>query len=212
VQGGVTADTVTSNYGLFANQLTTSTNTIADDSSGVIWLYQGYSANAGKYTVEMGDSGSIYARIFITMSEPRIVQKTTSGAQVDTYTPQITQPSLEDFGEAQLTNGVASVALDPKYAAALDESARYLVSLTPEGDCRGLYVASQSAGGFVVRELQGGHSSVAFNFRIVAKPLGEDSPRLPLSALPYGFDHTVPPPVLQRAPRRPASRLGRPSQ
>jgi hypothetical protein len=203
VQGDVTADTVTSNYGLFSNQLNTSTNTIADDASGVTWLYQGYSTTAGKYTVEMGDSGSVYARIFITMSEPRVVQQTSSGAQVDTYTPQITQPTLEDFGEAQLTNGVASVALDPKFAASLDESARYLVTLTPEGDCRGLYVASQSAGGFVVRELQGGRSSVAFNFRIVAKPFGENAPRMPLSSLPYGFDHAVPPPVPQRAPRRP---------
>jgi hypothetical protein len=175
-----------------------STNYTASDDAGVTWLYQGYSASAGKYTVELGDSGSVYARIFLTMAPPHVVQKTSTGVQEDTYVPQITQPSLEDFGEARLTDGVASVALDPKFAAAIDGSTRYLVTLTPEGDCRGLYVASQTPSGFTVRELQGGRSSVAFNFRIVARPLGDDSPRLPQSSLPYGFDHHVPPPIVAR--------------
>jgi hypothetical protein len=45
----------------------------------------------------------------------------------------------------------------------------YRVFLTPEGDCKGLYVRSKSAASFEVRELQSGTSSVAFSYRIVAK-------------------------------------------
>lgn len=201
-------DSLLANSGFYSSS-SFDTNYTATDAAGVTWLYQGYSTTAGKFTVEMGDSGSVYARIFITMNAPRVAQKTSTGARVDTYTPQIAQPSLEDFGEAQLTDGAASVALDPRFAAAMDAKMRYYVTLTPEGDCRGLYVARRDSTGFTVRELQGGQSSIAFTYRIVAKPLGDDSARLPMSTLPYGFDHKVPPPHVHPAPHR-APRVPRP--
>jgi hypothetical protein len=185
------------------------TNFTASDASGVTWLYQGYSSTAGKYTIQMGDSGSVYARIFITTGASKVAQQTSAGTRVDTYAPQVTEPSLEDFGEAQLDGGFADVPLDPRFAAAMDATTRYFVTLTPEGDCRGLYVARRDASGFAVRELQGGRSSIAFTYRIVAKPLGNDSPRLAPSALPYGFDHKVPPPAIHfptRSSPRQASR------
>ena len=48
------------------------------------------------------------------------------------------------------------------------ERGDYKVFLTPEGDCRGLYVR-KSAASFEVRELAGGTSSVAFSYRIVGR-------------------------------------------
>jgi hypothetical protein len=44
----------------------------------------------------------------------------------------------------------------------------YRVFLTPEGDCRGLYVR-KSAGSFEVREFGGGKSNVAFSYCIVGR-------------------------------------------
>jgi hypothetical protein len=52
------------------------------------------------------------------------------------------------------------------------------VFLTPNGDCHGLYVASKSARGFTVRELGAGSSSIAFDYRIVAKRRGFEQVRL----------------------------------
>ena len=45
----------------------------------------------------------------------------------------------------------------------------YRVFLTPEGDCRGLFVRRKTAANFEVRELMGGKSDVAFSYRIVGK-------------------------------------------
>jgi len=42
------------------------------------------------------------------------------------------------------------------------------VFVTPEGDCRGLYVRRKS-NSFEVRELTAGKSSIAFSYRIVGK-------------------------------------------
>jgi hypothetical protein len=45
----------------------------------------------------------------------------------------------------------------------------YRVFLTPEGDCRGLFVRRKTAANFEVRELMGGKSNVAFSYRIVGR-------------------------------------------
>ena len=45
----------------------------------------------------------------------------------------------------------------------------YRVFLTPEGDCRGLYVRRKSAASFEVREFGGGKSNVAFSYRVVGR-------------------------------------------
>ncbi len=106
---------------------------------------------------------------------------------VTEYTPKESEPTIEDNGEAQLVDGSAEVPLDPKFANVIDKNASYLVSVTPEGDCRGLYVARRSTRGFSVRELQGGHASVSFEYRIVAKEFGVNEPRLPMTNVPSGI-------------------------
>jgi hypothetical protein len=78
---------------------------------------------------------------------------------------------FEDFGTARLRNGRAVVALDTNFASVIKRG-DYRVFLTPEGDCRGLYIRSRSAARFEVRELAGGKSNVAFSYRIVGRRRG----------------------------------------
>jgi hypothetical protein len=77
-----------------------------------------------------------------------------------------------------LRDGVAEVALDPTFALAANMAPGYHVFLTPNGDCEGLYVAQKTATGFQVRELRGGKSNIAFDYRIVAKRRGYESVRM----------------------------------
>jgi hypothetical protein len=79
---------------------------------------------------------------------------------------------IEDFGTGQLTNGKAEIRLDPDFAAVV-QTGDYRAFPVAEGDCKGLYVASKTASGFEVRELQGGTSNVGFSWRVVAKPKTE---------------------------------------
>lgn len=82
----------------------------------------------------------------------------------------ISSPPVEDFGEARLSGGVAYVPLKASFGAAIDRNQTYLVFITPQGAARGnIYVSQKDARGFTVREM-GGTSSVAFDYRIVAKP------------------------------------------
>ncbi|HEY7992998.1 MAG TPA: hypothetical protein VID24_02160 [Candidatus Eremiobacteraceae bacterium] len=100
---------------------------------------------------------------------------------VGEYAPTETEPTIEDNGEAALVDGVANVEMDQKFVNVIDPAKEYLVSVTPEGDCEGLFVASRGPNGFVVRELRHGHHSLSFEYRIVAKRSGVDAPRLPMT-------------------------------
>jgi hypothetical protein len=75
---------------------------------------------------------------------------------------------FEDFGTAKLKRGRALVQLDADFAKVI-KPGDYMVFLTPEGDCRGLYVRRKSATSFQVVEQMGGTSNIAFSYRIVGR-------------------------------------------
>jgi len=75
---------------------------------------------------------------------------------------------FEDFGSEHLSNGVAVIQLEPDYAQTINTKLEYHVFLTPNGDCKGLYVTRKTETSFEVRELGGGSSSIGFDYRIVA--------------------------------------------
>ncbi len=108
----------------------------------------------------------------------------TSVRRVQTYSLQSSQPMIEDNGEAQLVSGVAYVRVDPAFANVIDQRTIYSVSITPEGNSNGLFVTQKTMAGFSVRENNGGRSTLAFEYRIVAKPYGSIAKRLPMVDIP----------------------------
>ena len=85
---------------------------------------------------------------------------------------------FEDAGSGQLSNGESVVHIEAVFGETVNTGVEYHVFLTPNGDCRGLYVSQKSPTSFVVRELGGGHSSIAFDYRIMAKRAGYEKVRL----------------------------------
>jgi len=128
------------------------------------------------YTDSSGDGvfdGAVYAAGF--EYDVRNSQGTRVGASV-ALAPRTT---IEDSGTARMTDGLGVVRFDPAFAHTLDLRSGYQVFLTPDGDTRGLYVAQKYEGGFVVRENEHGRSSVDFDYRILAHPIGTSEARLP---------------------------------
>jgi hypothetical protein len=94
------------------------------------------------------------------------------------YSVQSPENWFEDFGSGTLSNGAATVTLDSTFTQTVNTGMTYHVFLTPKGDSEGLYVSNETPQGFEVREQRGGRSSVAFDYRIVAKRVGFESVRL----------------------------------
>jgi hypothetical protein len=94
---------------------------------------------------------------------------------------------FEDFGSGQLSNGTATVQIEPGFAG-VSKTDAYRVFLTAEGETNGLHVTNKTPSSFVVREGHGGTSNVSFSYRVVAKRKDIEGTRL---------EHVDEPPVVQ---------------
>jgi hypothetical protein len=100
------------------------------------------------------------------------------GKETAVYAMQSAENWLEDAGSGQLSSGSARIELDPGFARTVNAGVEYHVFLTPNGDSKGLYVSQKTATSFEVHEQGGGTSSIAFDYRIMAKRKGYETVRL----------------------------------
>jgi hypothetical protein len=79
---------------------------------------------------------------------------------------------FEDFGRGQLVNGETTVTLDPLFleTVVIDANHPMIVTVTPEGNCNGLYVVPGTTS-FQVKELGNGNSTIHFSYRITCSRL-----------------------------------------
>jgi len=113
-----------------------------------------------------------------TGSKSAVVPVDNGTRKVALYAVEAPENWFEDFGSGQLSNGAAVIAPEPTFSQTVNAAIDYHVFLTPRGECEGLYVANTSATGFEVRELHHGSSSVAFDYRIVARRKGYENIRM----------------------------------
>jgi hypothetical protein len=116
--------------------------------------------------------------LFCNGSKSAVVPVDAGSRKVALYAIEGPENWFEDAGSAQLSNGAAIVNLEQVFGQTVNTEMDYHVFLTPGGDCKGLYIAQKSPSSFEVRELGGGTSSVAFDYRIMAKRKGYENVRL----------------------------------
>jgi hypothetical protein len=154
-------------------------------------------------------------------SKSAVVPVDGGARKVALYAVEAPENWFEDAGSARLAHGSAVVHLEPIFAQTVNSSVEYHVFLTPNGDCKGLYVTSKSADSFEVHELGGGVSNIAFDYRIMAHRKGyedirladntERFARLERSGPPVARPHVAPATdTTTPVPPRPLARVGSP--
>jgi hypothetical protein len=185
---GVWGDTGGANYvglmgtadsgiaGTFENNSTEYASVIVANYAGggsTIFAAYGYAASGDENAdCVISTTGDLSCTGTITGVVPAGAQK------VSVYATQSTENWFEDAGGGQLVGGAAHIDLDPIFAQTVNTNIPYRVFLTPGGECKGLYVSQKSATSFDVRELGGGNSNIAFDYRIMAKRNGFENARL----------------------------------
>ncbi|MGO9340693.1 MAG: hypothetical protein ACLPY1_24730 [Terracidiphilus sp.] len=183
------------------------------NASGQGLILSGVSGPNFNQVLSVDSSGNLDISGNLTVAGSKSARvKLGDGREVALYAVESPENWFEDFGTAQLQAGTAAVSLEPGFLETVDTTADYHVFLTPRGDCRGLYVARTTAGGFEVRELGGGSTSIAFDYRVVAHRRGFETVRLKdvhlppapkeLQVRPAGTrsgERAVPPPLLRVA-------------
>jgi hypothetical protein len=144
-----------------------------------------YASNSGTGDIFTAQSGTTTSACTIDQNanlycDGKIAEfsATPDSRTLTTYSVQAAENWYEDAGSGQLQAGSTHIALDPNFGATVNTGVEYHVFLTPDGDCKGLYVSAKSNGGFDVRELGGGTSNISFEYRIMAKRRGYENVRL----------------------------------
>ncbi len=141
------------------------------DSGSLVFVAQGNGFSGYCYTDASGD-------LSCTGSKSAVVPVDSGTRKVALYAVEAPDNWFEDAGSARLSHGSAVVSLEPTFAQTVNGGIEYHVFLTPNGDCKGLYVTNKTADSFEVRELGGGTASIAFDYRIMARRKGYESIRL----------------------------------
>jgi hypothetical protein len=134
--------------------------------------------DAGALNSAAGCSIESNGNFFCSGTKSAVVPVDGGSRKVALYAVEAPENWFEDLGSAQLSNGSARVDLEPTFAQTVNTDLDYHVFLTPNGDCKGLYVSQKSPTSFEVHELGGGTSSVAFDYRIIAKRKNYETVRL----------------------------------
>jgi hypothetical protein len=113
-----------------------------------------------------------------TGSKSAVVPVDGGSRKVALYAVEAPENWFEDYGSGQLSNGSVRIDLESTFAQTVNTDLDYHVFLTPNGDCKGLYVSQKSPTSFEVHELGSGTSSVAFDYRIIAKRKNYENIRL----------------------------------
>jgi len=179
---GVWGDTgVSGGWGVLATT-DDGTSVIAYNNSAFTTAYFENDGASGSQVLVAGGYGScsIYSdgNLSCTGSKSAVVPVDGGSRKVALYAVEAPENWFEDFGSGQLSNGSATINLEPTFAQTVNTDMGYHVFLTPKGDCEGLYLANQTSQGFEVRELRSGRSNIAFDYRIVARRRGYEGIRL----------------------------------
>jgi hypothetical protein len=141
-------------------------------SNGDIWLILDRNNNDTNACVYGYNSAGGSTAIWCENGAKSAIIQTESYGSRALYVIESPEVWLDDLGSAQLVNGSVVVPFDPVFAQMINAQVPYHVQVTPLGESAGLYVAEKRADGFVVREVGGGTSNVAFDWRVSAKRLG----------------------------------------
>jgi hypothetical protein len=158
-------------------------NANADNFTPTLYAENDNTASGALIFEAYGNSGDgctidIDGDLFCTGKVSGVANVDGGARKVSLYAMQSAENWFEDFGSATLMNGTATIALDPTFAQAVNTKTEYHVFVTPNGDCKGLYISKKFGGSFEVRELAAGQSNINFDYRIVAKRNGFENVRL----------------------------------
>ena len=182
VRGDLESPTASGAAGLFLTLSPTSVAGQFANFSRQGLILQGLSGPFDATQVEVfrvDSSGNLHITGNLTVDGTKSsTAKLQDGREVALYAVESPENWFEDFGSAELRNGVAWVPLDASFAQTVNAAVNYHVFLTANGDSNGLYVARKTPAGFEIREHGGGTSNVAFDYRIVARRRGYEAMRL----------------------------------
>ncbi|MCX6319523.1 MAG: hypothetical protein NTW29_19760 [Bacteroidetes bacterium] len=137
-----------------------------------------------------GDRYSLYVDGKTYTNEPITeLVPTANGTRIPAYAISSLQPEIYARGKSSLNNGQQYIAFDPAFIEMLStDPDGLMITVSPNGNSKGLYIASQDVKGFYVRENDNGNSGTAFSWIAIGTRKGADQITHAPELLQSGFD------------------------
>ncbi|WP_417940854.1 OmpA family protein [Flavobacterium sp. RS13.1] len=103
------------------------------------------------------NSGNVY-----TLGKNVELVETSNNVKTPVYSVTSTESTIYAKGSAELVNGSAYIAFKDSYKALLGENPE--VTVTPKGNCNGVYISAIDKNGFTIKEMNNGTSTVAVSW------------------------------------------------
>lgn len=113
----------------------------------------------------------------------------TGEASTPVYAVTSVEAKIYNSGITQLVNGEAYIAFDANYKALLGENP--VVTVTPNGNCNGVYIASVDKNGFLVKEMNNGNSTVNISWISVGNRIDNRMEEATRMVSAPGFDRSI---------------------
>lgn len=130
------------------------------------------------------NSGNVY-----TLGKNVELVETTNNTKTPVYAVTSIESTIYAKGSAQLVNGQAYIAFNDSYRALLGENPE--VTVTPKGNCNGVYIASVDKNGFTIKEMNNGTSNVAISWISVGNRLDNRMDKATEMVANPNFDRNV---------------------
>lgn len=144
----------------------------------------------GLYTE--GTNYGLYARgdVYRTGADVHMQQDEQGNRQV-MYTVVAADMIVQTYGIGQLDKGKAGITFDRNFAEVVSESEPIIVTVTPIGKSKGIYLEEVDGSGFNVAENDRGKSSVQFSWIAIGKRKGFENKILPEDVIAADYDEKI---------------------
>ena len=117
-----------------------------------------------------------------------VVNTTKDGNKTVTYAATSTTVDVSTKGTGKLVNGTAKITFDTNYSQITAKDKPVIVTVTPMGETKGVYIAEVTNDGFIVKENGNGTSNASFYWIAIGEKNNASELNVPSELLAKDFD------------------------
>lgn len=117
-----------------------------------------------------------------------VVNTTKSGDKVATFVPTSTTVDVSTKGTGKLVDGTAKISFDKNYSSITDKNKPVIVTVSPMGETKGVYISEVTNDGFIVKENGNGKSNATFYWIAIGEKNNSEEMNVPSELLTKDFD------------------------
>ncbi len=119
------------------------------------------------------------------------LQKDDKGNNEILYTNVSTDATVQTTGYATISNGKGQIVFDKAFTAIVSDKSPIIVTATPTGESKGVYITNVTKEGFTITENENGKSNITVSYIAIGKRKGYENPSLDREVVSAGYAQKV---------------------